>query len=276
MAEVAPPSARSPTLSGEDTSFSMSAGQRLVLLLLYCTAQFMDAFSNTAIFSALPELQEEMEMNVGDGTWVVAAFTLTFSSFLLVSGRIADVYKPSELSVECERSQKLMRFIEFVFVIGVGGLGVLSLVAGFMNSKIPLIVLRALCGICALCAFHYSPIQFKFIFSFAVAALSIPSALTLLVKTFPEPTAQARAIGLFGGLGSIGVVLGLIIGAIFVQFTSWRWTFWFVAIMEVTVAAVAVVLVPPHQREDTVDSLTWSEKLRRLDLVGVSLLTCEY
>lgn len=39
---------------------------------------------------------------------------------------------------------------------------------------------------------------------FLAAAMTIPSALTLLVNVFVEPTEQARAIGIFGGCGAVG------------------------------------------------------------------------
>jgi hypothetical protein len=74
---------------------------RYVLLVLFCFAQFLDAFSNAAIFSALPRLKEKMDMNESESTWVVAAFQLTFASFLLVSGRFSDIYNPSTSSHAC-------------------------------------------------------------------------------------------------------------------------------------------------------------------------------
>ena len=72
---------------------------------------------------------------------------------------------------------------EFVFIGGVSVLGLFSLGAGFVSSKIPLFVLRALCGV--------------------AAAMTIPSAVTLIVHVFPEPTEQSRAIGIFGGSGAM-------------------------------------------------------------------------
>lgn len=87
-------------------------------------------------------------MNEGEVTWVVAAFALTFASFLLVSGRISDVYGPSAHFCSLRGIKTHVVMEESVFVIGAGCVSVLSLVAGFMNSKIPLIVLRALLGIC--------------------------------------------------------------------------------------------------------------------------------
>lgn len=40
--------------------------------------------------------------------------------------------------------------------------------------------------------------------SIVACAMSIPSALAPLVRVFPEPLEQARAISLFGGCGAFG------------------------------------------------------------------------
>jgi MFS family permease len=94
--------------------------------------------------------------------------------------------------------------IEAAFVTGIALLGAISLAAGFSGDKIVLIVLRALTGIGTS---HQLSMGLSLIFSLITnpaAALTIPSALTLIVNVFTEPLEQARAIGLFGGCGSIG------------------------------------------------------------------------
>ncbi|THG93065.1 hypothetical protein EW026_g8063, partial [Hermanssonia centrifuga] len=152
-----------------------------------------------ALFSALPRIQEDLKMSDGETTWIISAFQLTFASFLLLSGRLSDLYNP-----------------KYTFVIATLGIGVLSVITGFLQSKIPFIICRALAGI--------------------MGAMTIPSALTLPVKLFPEPYEQSQAIGTFGGSGGIGNVLGLMIGAIFVKCASWRWIFWFLAILSIPIA----------------------------------------
>ncbi|CCM01857.1 uncharacterized protein FIBRA_03928 [Fibroporia radiculosa] len=206
--------------------------RRYLLLMVFCFAQFLDSVNNSALFSAIPALENSLGINESESTWVISAFQLTFASFLLISGRISDVYNP-----------------KVAFTGGVAALGVLSIGAGFVNDKIALIVLRALSGI--------------------AAAMTIPSALSLLVNVFPEPTEQARAIGVFGGCGAVGNVLGLIIGAIFVQYASWRWVFWFVAIVAFMIAGACVLLVPPQEEQVYVEGARW----KSLDLGGVSILT---
>ncbi|KAI9059413.1 MFS general substrate transporter [Trametes sanguinea] len=175
-------------------------------------------------------------MSEAESTWIISAFQLTFASFLLISGRISDVYNP-----------------KYAFIGGVSVLGILSIGAGFVNSKIPLIVLRALSGI--------------------AASMTIPSALTLLVNVFTEPNEQARAIGVFGGCGAVGNVLGLIIGAIFVQYASWSWVFWFVALVALPIAVACIFLIPAQ--EPRLEDLASRREARwkSLDIIGVSILT---
>ncbi|PCH34679.1 MFS general substrate transporter, partial [Wolfiporia cocos MD-104 SS10] len=99
--------------------------------------------------------------------------------------------------------------------------------------------------------------------------MTIPSALSLLVNVFVDPTEQARALGVFGGCGAVGNVLGLIIGAIFVQYASWSWVFWFVAMVAFPIAGICLLLVPPQEEKVHIQGKRW----KSLDLVGVSILT---
>ncbi|KAG1718342.1 major facilitator superfamily domain-containing protein, partial [Suillus occidentalis] len=108
----------------------LSLTRRLILLVIFCLAQFLDSFNNSALFSAIPALEVSMGMTESQSTWIISAFQLTFASFLLISGRISDVYNP-----------------KIAFIGGVSGLGIISLCAGFVDDTIPIIILRALSGI---------------------------------------------------------------------------------------------------------------------------------
>ena len=77
---------------------SLSKGKKYFLLVVFCFVQFLDAFNFSALFSALPHIQEDLHMNAGETTWIISAFQLTFASFLLLSGRLSDVTNPSTSS----------------------------------------------------------------------------------------------------------------------------------------------------------------------------------
>jgi MFS family permease len=183
---VSLPPAQPPKLSpAEASSPRISRARKLVLLALFCLAQFLDVFNNSALFSAIPTLRNDLGFDESGATWLISAYQLTFASFLLIAGKIADVYDPSTFSPTISRSdwQCSCPHLEKSFVAGVTVLGFISLGAGFLNAQIPLIVLRALGGL--------------------AAAQTIPSALTLLVNVFPDPDEQALAIGIFGGVGAV-------------------------------------------------------------------------
>ncbi|KAF8510477.1 MFS general substrate transporter [Hysterangium stoloniferum] len=177
------------------------------LLFLFCFSQFLDTFNSSAFFSAIPSISGAIGLEGNDTVWLISAYQLTFASFLLCSGHVSDVYKP-----------------KWVFVTGIAIFGALSLVSGFISNKVVFLVLRAVIGI--------------------AASLTIPSALHLLVQLHRDPTEQARAIAIFSGGVAAGNIVGLVVGAIFVQFASWRWIFFLEAMVALPVAGICSILIP--------------------------------
>lgn len=62
----------------------LSDARRIVLLLVFCLAMFLDAFNLTALFAALPALKERFNLDESKSSWIVSAFQLTYAAFLLV------------------------------------------------------------------------------------------------------------------------------------------------------------------------------------------------
>jgi MFS family permease len=159
-----------------------------------------------------------------------------------------------------------------------------SLGAGFVRAEIPLIVLRALMGV------GQSP---QLLFAAHAeslctpgAALNIPSAMSLIIRLFPNPASQSKALAGFAGAAAFGngmfatrfqrhaitrlPVLGLIIGALLASFASWPWIFYFICIFSFILAVAVLVLTPSV----TIDhSGQKYKRFKRLDLLGVSFLT---
>jgi MFS family permease len=137
---------------------------------------------------------------------------------------------------------------------------------GFVRQKIALLVLRALGGM--------------------GGALTIPSALSMIVALFPDQRSQGRAIAIFGGTGGVAngqfylclrgshiihlyvsTVLGLIIGALLVQYTSWPWILFFTAIVGSTIGVTGFFLIPKSTRPIS---------RARFDFFGIATLSCEW
>lgn len=213
--------------------------RKIALIITFSLAEFMDAFNNSALFPGVPAISEALNMRPNETTWLFAAYQATFAAFLLISGRISDVYHPKP-----------------TFIVGASLLGFMSLGSGFVKNKVGMFILRAIAGI--------------------GGALTIPSALNLIVQLFPDPQEQARAIAMFGASGAIGNVTGLLIGAIFVQLATWHWIFYFVTMVCIPIAIAALILVPalPGQPKSTkVDGETEVPAASGLDLIGVFFFT---
>jgi hypothetical protein len=76
----------------------LSPTRKLILLALFCLAQFLDCFNNSALFSAIPALEISMGMSESQSIWIISAFQLTFASFLL----IVSVHPiDSDLTLQC-------------------------------------------------------------------------------------------------------------------------------------------------------------------------------
>ncbi|CEL53947.1 Puromycin resistance protein pur8 OS=Streptomyces alboniger GN=pur8 PE=3 SV=1 [Rhizoctonia solani AG-1 IB] len=219
----------SKTIVPETSSFAqLRPLQKNVLLAIFCLGQFMDIMNTSAMLPALPATSQTVGLTESDSVWLFAAYQATFASFLLISGRISDTYGPKP-----------------AFVLGSLFFGGTSLGAGFLNNRIALLVLRALQGI--------------------GAAHTIPSALSMIVQMMPEPKEQQRAIGLFGASGAVANVLGTIIGAILVEYASWRWIFWIISIISIPAATACIFLIPDSPRRK-------EAKASQLDAIGVFIL----
>lgn len=232
-------SSESPTSSDLDVEHldrrpTLSNVHRYTLLLIFCITQFLYTTTNSALFSAIPTLVRKFDFTQSQSVWIISAYQLTFASFLLMSGKISDIYNP-----------------KYTFLAGKFILGVICIGLGFVSDGILFLALRALSGI--------------------AASLTVPSALALLIGLFPEPKHQAIAIAALGAWGAIGIVLGLITGALFVEYTSWSWVFWFVSAVIIPTTFVAAFLIP-QQKQSAVRKSGFI-KFKSLDVTGISLLT---
>ena len=69
-------------------------------------------------------------------------------------------------------------------------------------------------------------------------------------------------------------VLGLIIGALFTQFVSWRWVFWFNSCAAIPISLACVLLIPASGSAHHVSSdESWVSRIKRLDIIDVTGLT---
>ncbi|KAJ3928040.1 MAG: MFS general substrate transporter [Lentinula lateritia] len=212
-----------------------SPAHKTTLLIVVCIGQFLDTFSNSALFSAIPPICVELGISNSNSVWLQSGYQLTFAGLLLMSGRLSDLYNP-----------------KWVFIAGGLSLGIFSLVGGFVRAGVSLIALRALMGI--------------------GAALTVPSALYIIVHMYPDPARQSSAVGIFTISGGLGNLLGLVIGALFVSFASWPWIFYFISILAILESILVYLMcLDVNRPKNSVTSHL--KRLKRLDAIGVTCFT---
>jgi EmrB/QacA subfamily drug resistance transporter len=179
---------------------------------IVCLAQLMVVLDATVVNVALPSIQHGLHLSQDNLQWVVNAYTLTFGGFLLLGGRLADLFGRRRL-----------------FFIGVSLFTAASLVNGLASSSGMLVASRAAQGI--------------------GAALVSPATLAIVNTTFPEGDDQRKALSLWAALSAGGAAVGLLLGGVLTQALSWPWIFFVNVPIGVGAVALAHRFVPGGRGE---------------------------
>ncbi|MFI7497802.1 MFS transporter [Streptomyces sp. NPDC049687] len=195
----------SPARETPDTP-RLSTRDRLVLFVL-CAAQFMVALDFSVLNVALPVLGADLGMSQSALQWAVTAFALPSGGFLLLFGRVGDLYGRRKL-----------------FLTGLALFAAASLLATFAWDPASFLAGRALQGLSA--------------------AAIVPAGMSLLTTTFPEGRARDRALGISGTLLSLGFTVGMVAGGVLTDTLGWRSTMGLLTVFAVIVLPLAPALLP--------------------------------
>ena len=194
-----------------------AAGRGLGLaLLIIATAQLMLVLDDTIVNVALPSMQRSLHLATSHLNWVISFYALAFGGLLLAGGRAGDLFGRLR-----------------VFRVGVGVFTLASVAGGFAPNGPVLIAARVVQG--------------------AGAAIAAPCALSLLATTFPAGPARTRALGVYGAMGGLGSVVGLLLGGTLTEYLSWRWVLFINVPIAVLVLIGTGVLVPGDTERGTLD-----------------------
>ncbi|MDB5105434.1 MAG: transporter [Fibrobacteres bacterium] len=159
--------------------------QRLMLTLL-CFADCMVVLDFSIVNVAIPSIQESLGFSPESVQWLFTGYGLVFGGFLLLGGRLSDLYGRKR-----------------IFLIGAGLFTLASLMGGLSVNAGMLVGMRCLQGL--------------------GAALLAPAALALLMGVFEEGPARNRAFGIWGTVAAAGYSIGVVLGGILTAFMGWRW-----------------------------------------------------
>ncbi|MFA5135738.1 MAG: MFS transporter [Patescibacteria group bacterium] len=191
----------------------MKTINKWMIFVLVAIAQFMVVLDNAITNVALPSIRHELGFTTETLQWVVTAYALAFGGFLLLGGRIADLY-----------GRRL------TLLSGMTAFTLFSLLIGISQEPWQLIVLRAFQGLSA--------------------AFMSPAALSIVLVTFRDGDNRNRALSYWTLVSTGGAAIGLLLGGALTQYFGWRWNFFINVPIGILMVALIARYVPVQEKEE--------------------------
>ena len=186
---------------------TLDSRSRWLALLILCLGDLMIVLDVTIVGVALPSIREDLGFSEESLAWVVNAYLLTFGGFLLLGGRLGDLFGHRRL-----------------FLLGIGLFTLASAACGLANSQETLVGARAVQGI--------------------GGAVVSAVALSLTMTLFTEPAERAKAMGVFGFVASGGGSIGVLLGGVITDALDWHWIFLVNVPVGIAVVVLSLMLIP--------------------------------
>ncbi len=180
---------------------------RWFALYVLCAGVLMIVLDTTIVNVALPSIRNDLGFTETSLVWVVNAYMLTFGGFLLLGGRLGDLFGHRRL-----------------LLLGIALFTLSSAACGLSNTQLLLIVARAVQGL--------------------GGAVVSAVALSLIMNLFTETGERAKAMGVYGFVCAGGGSIGVLFGGVITNTLSWHWIFLVNLPIGVTVYALCTSLLP--------------------------------
>ncbi|MBD9419531.1 MFS transporter [Achromobacter sp. ACM04] len=163
----------------------MHPARRRALVLAVNLGSFITILDISIVNVALPTMQAALRIDMAGLQWVVDAYALFLSAFMLSAGPLGDRYG---------RKRSWLAGV-LLFTAG-------SALCGLADNLTALLIGRAVQGV--------------------AGALLVPGALSLLTQAFPDPKERAQAIGIWASCNAISLIVGPMLGGVLVAHFNWQ------------------------------------------------------
>jgi EmrB/QacA subfamily drug resistance transporter len=182
--------------------------RRWLALYVLCLGSLMIVLDVTIVNVALPSIRTDLGFSETSLAWVVNAYLLTYGGFLLLGGRLGDLFGHRRL-----------------FLSGITLFTLASLACGLATTQSFLVGARAVQGV--------------------GGAVASAVALSLMMNLFTEPAERAKAMGVFGFVAAGGGSIGVLLGGVLTDSLDWHWIFLVNFPIGVLVYVLSLRLLPP-------------------------------
>lgn len=200
---------------------ALDHGRRWLALVILCLGDLMIVLDSTIVNVALPSIRADLGFSETTLVWVVNAYMLTFGGFLLLGGRLGDLFGQRRL-----------------FLLGIALFTFASLVCGMAQSQMLLIAARAVQGL--------------------GGAVVSAVALSLIMNLFTDAAERAKAMGVFGFVMAGGGSLGVLLGGVLTNALDWHWIFLVNLPIGIAVFALCLAFLPAGERSASSERLDFA------------------
>ncbi|MFI7546223.1 MFS transporter [Actinoplanes sp. NPDC049599] len=162
--------------------------RRAAALAVLCAMSLMIVLDSTIVAVAVPAIQLDLGFSPAGVAWVVNGYLIGFAGFLLLAGRLGDLLGARR-----------------VFLAGLVVFTAASLLCGLADTAVLLVAGRFVQGV--------------------GGALAAAVIFSLIVRLYPEPGPQARAIGVYSFTQAGGAAVGFVAGGLLTEAAGWPWIF---------------------------------------------------
>jgi EmrB/QacA subfamily drug resistance transporter len=174
---------------------------------LVCLGVLMIALDTTIVTVALPSIIADLHLSGTSLTWLLNAYLLSLGGFLLLGGRLGDLYGQRR-----------------VFLLSVAAFALASLLCGLVHSFLGFLIGRAVQGI--------------------GGAIVSAVSLSLIMNLCGDTAERAKAVAIYGFICAAGGAVGELVGGLLTATLNWRWIFLVNLPVGVAVCALCPVLLP--------------------------------
>ncbi|HMI22300.1 MAG TPA: DHA2 family efflux MFS transporter permease subunit [Gaiellaceae bacterium] len=167
---------------------TIADNRRWLALYVLTLGSLMIVLDATIVNVALPSIRQDLGFTETSLAWVVNAYLLTYGGFLLLGGRLGDLFGQRRL-----------------FLAGIGLFTLASLACGLSTTQWMLVSARTVQGL--------------------GGAVASAVSLSLMMTLFTEPAERAKAMGVFGFVAAGGGSLGVLLGGVLTDLLNWHWIF---------------------------------------------------
>ncbi|PVH92469.1 MFS general substrate transporter [Periconia macrospinosa] len=212
---------------------TLSTPRQILFIATVCMAMFTNQLGLGNTVGIVGIIGKSFGLNTaGEQVWLLAGYSLSIGTFILIAGRLGDEFGHKRL-----------------FVIGMAWYALWSLIAGL--------------------AVYSSYVLFIFarVFQGMGPAMTLPSSLAILGSSYSPGPRKNMAFAWFGGTAPFGAIAGFTFGGLF-SLAWWPWTYWSQAIALAALAAFGAWVIPDQPLTPSVKQQSWHDKMKFMDVPG--------